>query len=156
MGLATAATTICMIGDMMPRRTNQTELDRVKKVVLGCIAAGRSRQDTGHAKCLIGGKSLHIRYRAKSEDTPDLYIFNINPNTLTSDYELWICGSEDRYYLIPIGAIRSMYGHPAAYPDRRHPSIRIVTVDVVFHRVMFAAGAVGNDIERYFCTTLPV
>lgn len=60
---------------------------------------------------------------------PPYYKFNINPNTLSADYELWICGSAGVWYLVPIDLIGRIYSDPAAYPDHRHPEIRVVSLN---------------------------
>ena len=96
----------------------------------------------------INDVTVHLRhcsYRFRS-------LFNINPNTLRADYEVWIYGhkvDDHEYCLIPIETVRKMYDGPHAYPDRRHRKIRVVSVNVEKHEAVFASGGKALDIARY-------
>jgi hypothetical protein len=69
-----------------------------KAQVLGQLAKGSAVQDLGQAKVQIGERCIHKRYRSNPK-SERIWSFNANPNTLTADYELWVCGSADHYYL---------------------------------------------------------
>ena len=80
---------------------------------------------------------------------PEKYKFNINPNTLSADYELWVCGSASVYYLIPISLMQCIYQNPNTYVDRMHPKIRMVSVDIDSHVVTYASGGVKSSLRGY-------
>jgi len=133
------------------------ENDGIKQAVIDRIAEGRRWSKAvgrGPEKYDVGGKIVHARYCSPSGKSSTHYKFNINPNTLRSDYELWVCGNEQRYYLIPIRHIREMYEHPDAYPDKHHPAIRVVSVDVGSHGAMYAAGGARLDLKQFYRATL--
>ncbi len=61
----------------------------------------------GREKWRIGSKIVHARYRKDPISRRGVrYSYNINPNTLASDFEVWICGSTKIYYFIPIKIIK--------------------------------------------------
>ncbi|MCG8605091.1 hypothetical protein MJD09_08855 [bacterium] len=126
--------------------------DGIKQAVIQRIAKGQNwakAQGVGQEKYDVEGETIHTRYCS-----PPTYKFNLNPNTLRSDYELWICGDESHYYFIPIQYIRQMYNHPEAYPDRHHPEIRVVSVDRNTHMATYAKGGKKMDLREYFCSIL--
>ena len=96
----------------------------------------------------LGNAVVHVRYCSSG------YKFNINPNSLRANYELWICGGAKHYYLLPTDVLREMYQHPGAYPDKHHPEIRVVSVDAFNHRASYAAPSVTLDLNPYFRATL--
>jgi hypothetical protein len=130
--------------------TSQAKRQQIKEAVFHGIAPGETVRSSGREMYRIRGSDVHARYCAPSPG----YKFNLNRNTLRADYELWICGSAAHWYLIPVGVIRQMYGHPAAYPDRHHAKIRVVTVNINSHRVGYAAPSITLDLEPYFCAPL--
>jgi len=109
----------------------------------------------GRAKVRIGRSLLHIRYCSPNPNALARYKFNINPNTLSADYELWICGSAAVYYLMPMSFIQSIYDNPGTYVDRAHPEIRVVSVDADAHSVTYACGGVSSSLRKYLSATLP-
>jgi len=122
--------------------------------VLNQICTGRNWSTTGRAKYRIDNFVIHVRYcSADIYDSPR-YKFNINPNTLSSDFEVWICGSSDIYYLIPIQVIRQIYEDPKAYVDYHHPEIRVVSVNVATNSVTYASGGKSKDMSQYLRGTL--
>ena len=129
--------------------------NKVKRAVLQEIAGNRAPMPAGQAKFRIGEQCIHTRYCSESFSSPDKYKFNINPNTLSANYELWICGGPKHYYLMPIVLMQEVYNHPGSYVDRHHPEIRIVSVDVGAHRLTYAAGGESIDLSRYFRAVLP-
>jgi len=131
--------------------TPKTTIQHIKKAVFHSIAPSATVRETGREMYRIRGSDVHARFCASGFGN---YKFNINPNTLRADYELWICGSDAHWYLIPVGVIRQMYGHPAAYPDKHHAKIRVVTVNVNSHRVGYAARSITLDLTPYFRAVL--
>lgn len=136
----------------MAYQTSAATRRRIKETVFGSIAPGNVVQRSGRATYWIGGWRVHARYCAPGAGH---YKFNLNPNTLCAEFELWICGSASHWYLIPIEVIREIYDHPAAYPDNRHADIRVVTVDTQLHRAGYAAPSVVLDLDPDFKSTLP-
>lgn len=126
----------------------------IKDEVLSAISAGASAVMYGREIYRLGSTTVHARYC--SSGSGNYYKFNINPNTLRADFELWICGSRDHYYLIPMSVIEDMYKHPTAYPDNHHPKIRVVTVDQYVHSARYASPSITRDLSPYFRATLRV
>jgi hypothetical protein len=126
-----------------------------KKAALTKIAKGKNISPAGNAKVRIEKCVVHIRYCSPNANAPEKFKFNINPNTLSADYELWVCGSAAVFYLMPISLMQSIYDNPNTYVDRRHPEIRVVSVDTHLHTVTYATGGVKSNIKGYLCATLP-
>jgi hypothetical protein len=131
--------------------TSPEERRRIKNDVFRAISPNISaiRRDREMYRC--GENVIHARYCALGAGK---YKFNINPNTLKADYELWICGDADHWYLIPIKLVKQMYDHPNAYIDRHHPEIRVVGVDPDCHRATYARPSTKLDISPYFCLVI--
>jgi len=98
---------------------------------------------------------VHVRYCSPNANAPVKFKFNINPNTLSADYELWVCGSATVYYLMPISFMQGIYDNPNSYIDRRNPEIRVVSVDTDSHTVTYASGGVSSSLRSYLGVTLP-
>ncbi len=120
-----------------------------KKSALLAIANGSSVSSLGKAKYRVGGSVVHVRFCSQSPRAPEKYKFNINPNTLSADYELWVCGSAALYYLMPVSFMRGIYDDPNTYEDRHHPGIKVVSVDTASHTVTYASGGVGSSLRQY-------
>jgi len=69
-----------------------------KNAALAKVANGASIVSAGNAKARIGKAVVHVRFCSRNLSAPGKFKFNINPNTLSADYELWVCGSAARYY----------------------------------------------------------
>ena len=82
------------------------------------------------------------------------YKFNINHNTLSADFEVWICGSSDQYFLIPIDIIKQIYLYRGTYIDYHHPEIRVVSVNTQTSQATYARGGMKLDLTPYFLATL--
>ena len=126
-----------------------------KKAALAIIAKGATVAPAGNAKARIGNSVTHVRYCSPNATAPGKFKFNINPNTLSADYEMWVCGSAAVYYLTPISFMQNIYDNPDTYVDRRHPEIRVVSVDTHSHTVTYASGGVKSSLRAYFGATLP-
>lgn len=125
-----------------------------KAAVLERVALGKYCQSVERSKYSIHGCLVHVRYCSANGLLPNMFKFNINPNTLASDYEVWICGDGQTYYLIPIEVLRRIYDDPSGYIDRHHQGIRIVSVNVATNTVTYARGGKSQDITPYFRKTL--
>lgn len=131
--------------------TNQ-ERARIKMDVLKLIAPGASPIRCGRELYEVDGTSIHARFCSACSAN---YKFNINPNSLRAQYELWICGDASQWYLIPIAVALRMYQHQGAYVDNHHPEIRVVSVSSVRHRAIYASPGVTLDLSPYFRSQLP-
>jgi hypothetical protein len=131
-----------------------SESYQVKQATLQQIAGNSPIVFIGNAKACIGSRVVHLRYCSENRAAPGKYKFNINPNTLSADFELWICGVPQHFYLMPISIMRGFYWHPEAYIDNHHPNIRIVSVDAERHRATYARVAISADLSQYFRASL--
>lgn len=131
--------------------------NEITQAVIDRVANGKSYRrahGVGRNKFDVEGEIVHTRYCSPSSRNNSRYKFNINPNTLESNYELWICGDEQHYYLIPIHVIQEMYDHPEAYVDSHHAEIRVVSVDRDAHTTTYATGGEKVNLSDYFLSTL--
>ncbi len=126
-----------------------SQSEKIKATVLDRISADKGWYPSGRAKYRIGQHVIHVRFRSADKSGSAWYIFNINPNTLSADYELWICGDADTYYLVPIKLMRQIYHDPEAYVDHRHPEIRVVSVNAATNTVTYAKGGKTMDLTIY-------
>jgi hypothetical protein len=138
----------------MERRIGMPSNDHIKHFVLDRIASGKPWQPSGRSKFLVNGIIVHVRYCSPSKTGSPLYKFNINPNTLTADYELWICGDVNNYYLIPRENIEQMYKDRDAYVDRHHEEIRVVSVNTENESATYARDGKSLDLKRYSKATV--
>lgn len=99
----------------------------VKEKVLKRVSNGNEIIYLPKAKVKINNLIYH--YREDSYKPSGKYPFNINPNTLSSDYEIWICGSENIYYLIPKFEIEKIY-FSGATPNQTPGQENIITIDI--------------------------
>lgn len=125
-----------------------------KKTALSAIANGSSVSTLGKAKYRICGSVVHVRYCSQSSRAPEKYKFNINPNTLSADYELWVCGSAALYYLMPVSFIQKNCNDPNTYEDNHHPGIKVVSVNTTSHTVTYASGGINASLRKYFGTKI--
>lgn len=129
--------------------------DAEKNAALAKVAKGATVAPAGNAKVRIGKLVVHVHYCSPNANAPGKFKFNINPNTLSADYELWVCGSATVYYLMPISLMQGIYDNPDTYVDRRHPEIRVVSIDTHSHTVTYASGGVKSSLRGYLGATLP-
>ena len=132
----------------------RNESHPIKRATLQQIAGDSSIVSVGKAKARIGSHVVHFRYCSENRAVPGRYKFNINPNTLSADFELWICGEPQHFYLMPVSIITGFYRHSEAYVDSYHPNIHIVSVDAEQHRATYARGGMSADLSQYFRASL--
>jgi len=123
--------------------------EAIKRKTIEHIANDKVFNYIGKAKYQIGNTVVHVRFCNTDLRGSSKYKFNINPHTLSADYEIWICGRPDSYYLIPISIMNDIYSHPDAYIDTRHPEIRVVTLDAGTNRLIYARGGVSLNLGPY-------
>ncbi|MBI5725334.1 MAG: hypothetical protein HZA50_15360 [Planctomycetes bacterium] len=136
----------------MAYTTSKEQRRQIKDSVLNKITLGVKYRACGREMYAIASVQVHARYCAEGSGN---FKFNINPNTLRSDYELWICGDTSHWYLIPVRVIKAMYDHPEAYPDKLHPEIRVVSVDMRDHSAVYASPSIKQDLCPYYQAKLP-
>jgi hypothetical protein len=124
-----------------------------KKKVLTRLAAGRQMVSLPKSKAKVGNNVVHMRFRSSPKGNSSTWSFNINPNTLTGDFELWICGSASLYYLIPITSIKAIYEDESAYVDYAHPEIRVLDIDSSTHQCFYGKGR-NADFASFFHASL--
>ena len=123
--------------------------EETKRIVLDCISPGEDWVRIGRAKYRKGLHIIHIRYCSADRFGSSHYKFNINPNTLRAEFELWICGGSSCFYLMPMSFIKQLYDHPQAYEDYHHPDIKVVSVDIQTNEVMYARGGEKASLMKY-------
>lgn len=128
--------------------------EEIKCIVLDHISAGKEWYPNGRTKYLIAHDVIHVRFCSADSFGSSRYKFNINPNTLSADYEVWICNNADTYYLVPMRLMRHIYDDPKTYVDRRHPEIRVVSVNASTNIVTYATGGKIIDLTPYLRRTL--
>lgn len=128
--------------------------DEIKRQVYSRIAGSQNWVPSAKAKIRIGQNIIHVRYCSTNRGSPSKYKFNINPNTLSADFELWICGEQETYYLIPIGIIKDIYSDPDTYQDYHHEGIKVVSIDTYSNHVMYARGGKSLNLKPYLRSTL--
>lgn len=105
-----------------------------------------------------GDVEVHVRY-ANDRRHPR-YWFSITDHTLEADWELWICGSADRWYLLPTDEVARMYRHPDAYRDQTTRELGRknvpVLVDAEAHACRFARDTEPADLKRFHRAKLPL
>lgn len=124
-----------------------SEVEKDKALI--AISGGQDFSSVGRSKFRVGNAVVHVRFCSENAKSPGKYKFNINPNTLSADYEMWICGSADTYYLMPVSLMREIYDNPNTYIDKAHPKIRVVSVDADSHWVTYATGGIGVSLSPY-------
>jgi hypothetical protein len=123
----------------------------IKSVVLNQVANGQIwRTAPGPSNYSISGKIIHVRFCSSDRLRCSHYKFNINPNTLMADYEVWICSKIDSYYLMPTDLMPRIHSDPESYIDSRHPEIRVVSVSVATHTVNYGRGGKKLDLTPYY------
>lgn len=123
----------------------------IKEATLNQVFRGKAWHKIDGATFTDGSDRVHVRYNSTDPSGRATYKFSIYPRTLLeNDWELWICGSADNYYLFPISVADEMYSHPDAYPDKRSPHVKIISVDSEKHQAMYAAGATSMDLAPYY------
>lgn len=127
-------------------------LDIAKTQVLKRIAGDNHVCQLNRHVWQVGKHRLHIK--GKSNANSGMYSFNISRSVLKNNFEVWVCGNADLYYLIPIAEIRQMYEHPDAYHDNTHPALTVVTVNPFKNTAMYASDGLSVSLDVYRCTIL--
>lgn len=127
-----------------------TESKRIKLSVLRKVGNGLNPSETsGLSNYRVAEKTIHARFCSVNYRSPKMFKFNINPNTVRADYELWICGDGRLFYLLPTAIMQAIYDDPKGYQDYRHKKIRVVSVDSSKDEITYKAGGGKMYIKRY-------
>jgi len=102
----------------------------------------------------VGQFKVHTRYKSGPSNASS-YPFNYGAEAFAADYELWVCGGDELWYLVPSHLLEAIHGHPDAYPDRRRPNLRVLSVDASTDRVLFAAGGLHFRAGKFKGARLP-
>lgn len=127
------------------------ETDLHRQNVLSAISSGLTATKIGKVTYEIQGQRYHIKMVTGNKDK---YPFNINKTVLASDYEVYICGSSDVYYVIPIDVIRMMHEDPSAMPDNTHPGYTIIDVHPDKNSINYGTHGKSVNIKPYRNATL--
>lgn len=130
-------------------KTSAAEREEIKRDVLQKISDSALVRSAPKSMFKIGQSLIHIRFCKRNASSPTKYKFNINPNTLRAEFELWICGDSSCFYLMPMSFIKQLYDHPQAYEDYHHPDIKVVSVDIQTNEVMYARGGESASLMKY-------
>ena len=131
----------------MPAKT-----DALRDKVLRKIATGQSYQKVGKVTYRIGRKSVHIKVKTGNLRK---YPFNINDAVLSADYEVLVCGSEDKYYVLPQALIKKMHEDPHAMEDSWHPGYTVYDIHPQQNSIVYGTGGASVDITKFRNTDIP-
>ena len=120
--------------------------DSYRDAVLEKIDGGRDYTKRGRVTYKIDGKYYHIKVKTGQRVK---YPFNINPNVLEADFEVYICGTDFVYYLLPIEVIKNMHSDPSAMPDYRNPGYTIIDVCPGEDKIKYGTGGKSLNIGKY-------
>jgi len=132
-------------------KKSKEEIAEVKEKVLDFVGDKLDFFRTGRATYDVWSFNVHVRFCSKQLPEKEQYWFNINSNTLRADFEVWICGGQDSFYVMPTEVIRDMYEDPDSIVDSTYPDFRVVTVFVEDHEVLYAKPGVRMKIEKFYC-----
>lgn len=122
--------------------------ERIKHFVLKKVFGSEKFKPTA-AKAIfdLNGVRVHVRHTWVSVRSN--WWFDINPNTLRADFELWLCGYPSLWYLVPVSAIRYMNEAPTAYPNTEKSGTTEVTVNEDNDTCIFARNEPRLDVSRF-------
>lgn len=103
----------------------------------------------GRSKYMLNQNTVHVRFCSVENGRAKKFKYNINPNTLSADFELWICGDASTYYLMPVALMHTIYRDSDSYVDSAHPEIRVVSVDTSSHNMNFGRGGKFKSVQQY-------
>lgn len=132
----------------------EAHVEEIKRKVLNNVVGQREWVYAGRSNVIVDNKVIHVRFRSKDPKCPEKYIYNINPNTLRADFELWICQTEDIYYLFPIDVIRTIYFDLDTHEDKTHPEIRVASINITNHLLKYGRRQSSIDATNCFKATL--
>lgn len=130
-----------------------------RRIALSEISNGAPVSRAGRHKFSVLGSIVHVRFCSGDILTPNKFLFTLHSNILTAahvDYELWVCGNADVYYLIPVKLVKKICNFPGVSRTRHDPDARIVSVNSRRHVVTYAPGGKNMNLRRYFKAKLRI
>jgi hypothetical protein len=124
----------------------QHPTNTIREHVVKQIAQSHSYRKIGQVEYVIAGKNFHVKVKSGNGQK---YPFNINPTVLRADYEVVICGNEDRYYVLPQELIKEIHSDPHAMPDKRNPGYTIYDMHPQQNKIVFGTGGRSLDATKY-------
>lgn len=125
-------------------------MEKARISVLHQISGGEFRK-IGRVSYIINNKKVHIKGKSGNSYK---YPFNINKTVLSADFEVYICGNDQQFYIIPNNIIKMMYNDPSAMFDSHHPDYTIIDVIPSKDRIVFGTGGKLISISEYKSQTI--
>jgi hypothetical protein len=129
---------------MKDNKMKQTDIYR--DAVLQKISHGKKYSKSGSVTFSIENKHYHIKVKTGHLKK---YPFNINPTVLEADFEVYVCGDDNLYYVIPMTLIKEMHTDPFAMPDHRYDGYTVVDVHPHENIIKYGTGGKYLNIEKY-------
>lgn len=124
-----------------------------KRNALRKIAGDRPIARMPRATVMIGRQTVHAQFSAAPKTAPDTWSFHVNKNILLADFDVWVCGTGESYYLVPKDASREIYNAADGWSDSAHPDVKLVEIDRQSHICVYRAGQ-GIDFSAYYQASL--
>jgi len=125
--------------------------DIYRESVLLKIAGGKAFRKSGTVSYIIDGYTYHIKVKTGQLKR---YPFNINKSVLSADYEVYVCGTDELYYVIPVELIRKMHSDPSAMPDYTYPGYTVVDVCPDEEKIIYGTGGKSLNVGAFRNVTL--
>jgi len=122
------------------------QTDALREKVLREVAGAKPYYKVGRVTYSIGGKNIHIKVKTGNLRK---YPFNINDTVLSADYEVLVCGSENRYYVLPQALMKRMHEDPHAMEDSWHAGYTIYDIHPQQNSITYGTGGISVDITNY-------
>jgi len=126
--------------------------EKIKRWVLSEVFGSESFKPVGIATYGHEGIRVHVRHTWATVRCR--FWFDVNPNTVKADYELWICGMPSLWYLVPVSALVFMQGSPTAYRNTAREATTEVTVNEIEDTCRFARNEKPLDVSAFRHGTL--
>ncbi len=122
------------------------QTDIFRDAVLKKISQGKEYLRFGGVTFIIDNRKYHIKVKTGQLKK---YPFNINPTVLEADFEVYVCGNDNLYYLIPITLIKEMHTDPSAMPDHRYSGYTVIDVHPGKNIIKYGTGGKFINIGKY-------
>jgi hypothetical protein len=129
------------------------ETDQHREKVLAKIATGNNPRKIGGVSYDIAGKTFHIKVVTGKKKK---YPFNINDTVLKADYEVYVCGTSDLFFVVPISIVKMMHEDPNSMPDYTYPGYTVVDVHPMENKIIYGTKGKAIDIGMYRNATLKI
>jgi len=113
----------------------------------GSSMQGRPQHENISCPLLTSGVKLyHVKVKTGQLTK---YPFNINNASLAADFEVYVCGADKLYYVIPVELLRRMHSDPSAMPDYTHPGLTIIDVHPSKEIIVYGTGGKSIKVSEY-------